>query len=40
MDGKVLIRAVLMAMTHALEAAVPVPFVSLGSLEGHMSPRT
>ena len=39
MDGKALIPELLMAMTHALEAAVPVDVVSLGSSEGHIRPR-
>ena len=39
MDGKALIPAILIAMTHALDAAVPPPVVREGSFEGQMSPR-
>lgn len=38
-DGKLLIPAMLMAMTHALDAAVPVWFVSLWSFDGHIIPK-
>lgn len=39
MDGKVLMPAILMAMTHALDAAVPSPLVREGLLEGQIRPR-
>ena len=39
MDGKVFIPAILIAMTHALEAAVPLLVVREGLLEGQMRPR-
>ena len=39
-DGSALILAKLIAITHALEATVPVPSVREELFEGHMRPKT